>query len=225
MSKCTLGQASASISASRNIPAPKCGMIDRHARVGERHALQVERVAVAHLERAGQAELLARAHRQHPAVDEHGRARRGGGQVEDPAPRRASSADSGASPGTGRCRAGRGPWPRRCGRARRRRVGSSMKNPTKRSGWAATAPATEASSPGSDAISAARETPWASSSETHRGGQGRDRDVRFPLERLGHGADPALRGPALLRAQRVEESRREEVDVRVGNHRGLPVSR
>src|SRR4051812_5711387 len=46
--------------------------------------------------------------------------------------------------------------------------GSSMKNPTKRVGWCATASATDSSSPGTLAISAARATSRVSSSLTHR---------------------------------------------------------
>jgi hypothetical protein len=43
-----------------------------------------------------------------------------------------------------------------------------MKNPTNRDGWLRTAAATDSSSPGMLAISAARRTLWASSSLTHR---------------------------------------------------------
>jgi len=47
-------------------------------------------------------------------------------------------------------------------------AGSSMKNPTSRSGWRATAVATDSSSPETLAISAARPTPCVSSSRIHR---------------------------------------------------------
>ena len=43
-----------------------------------------------------------------------------------------------------------------------------MKKPTKRDGWRSTATATESASPGRLAISAARDTPFLSSSATQR---------------------------------------------------------
>ena len=71
VSRCTFGQQSASINASRSMPAPKCGMMIGTRRMLQRDAVQIERVAEAHVERARQAELLADADRQHAAMREH----------------------------------------------------------------------------------------------------------------------------------------------------------
>ncbi len=55
---------------------------DRHRRVRERDGVQVQGVAEADVERARQAELDARADREHAAVDEHGRAGPGRAGIE-----------------------------------------------------------------------------------------------------------------------------------------------
>ena len=74
-----LAQVSAAISASRNRPAPKCGMMNGtggNSSASRRHA---ERIAEPQIEAARKPQLLPDADRQHAAVDEHRRARALGG--------------------------------------------------------------------------------------------------------------------------------------------------
>ena len=103
----TLGQRSATISASRKQAGAEVRDDDRHLRMAERDRVQIERVAEADVERARQPELLAHADRQHAAVHEHRRARRRRRDVEDAPSRDRPESSSGAWRGTGRSRAGR----------------------------------------------------------------------------------------------------------------------
>ena len=63
---------SAAISASRNVPAPKCGMMNGTDGYFTREPCDLERVAEAEIKAARKPELRAHADRKHPAMDEDG---------------------------------------------------------------------------------------------------------------------------------------------------------
>ena len=99
--------------------------------------------------------------------------------------------------------------------------GFTMKKPKNRSGHAATALSTEASSPGTLAISAARATPCPSSSAAHGAAQFRRIFRRqHPAGGLGH----LLGRLARLRTQGGEELSGKKVNVRVGDREVTPGS-
>src|SRR5687768_12861071 len=162
-----LGQLSAAISTSRSMPAPKCGMMN-----GTFGAVIARRATPSGSPRRRSKRLGSPSLRRTPT---------------DSTPQCTNTAVPGCIAATCTisctrsscsgtwCMAGNRQMPRNPSSsiARRERAtgsgdeGSSMKKPTKRSGCFATAAATDVSSPGILAISAARRTPCASSSRTH----------------------------------------------------------
>ena len=140
----------------------------RNLREAERGAGQRERIAEPKVEAARQPELACA---RRPTARRS--ARRSRPRARPPrgtrGPRTRRPGGSRASRGRGRSPASGSSFSDRSSIASESRpVGLCMKKPTKRCGWCATASATDTASPGMLAISAARETPWRSSSAIQR---------------------------------------------------------
>ena len=184
-------------------------------------AVQIQRIGEAHIERRAQPQLLADPHRQHAAMHEHRAPAEAGRRPNHRFRARVLTVRSGACrEQANRVQAAAQRDLHPLHRAFFQRV--HHEEPEKPVGALPPrlSPRTT-SSPGTLAISAARATPWPSSSAAHvRASSAGSSAGSTQLRHLGH----LLGRLARLRTQRGEEVSGKKVDVRVGDSEVTPGS-